>query len=268
MLWHGTARGRPVIALHGWLDNLASFSRLAPLVDISPFLALDLAGHGFSDHRSADASYHIWDDLKEIINVADQMGWQQFSLIGHSRGGIIASLLAACFPERVSSLVLVEGFWPITATAENFVSQLSRSIKETNRVQRQESRYFPTADHFFRLRGKGLPDLDHCWIEALVERSLVCEDKGYRWSFDRRLQAPSPVMLGDAMVEEMIKSLECPVQLYCGRSSMGAEMTDLQQKLHPFKKLEIFVLSGGHHLHLENAAISIAEEVSRFLARY
>ena len=63
--WHAGASHR-VIALHGWLDNAESFSLLAPQLPDADLVALDLAGHGWSEHRAAHASYLIWDDLKEI----------------------------------------------------------------------------------------------------------------------------------------------------------------------------------------------------------
>ena len=59
---------KKVLCLHGWLDNAASFNRLAPLLlDSSPssdeeqvqyqpmeILALDFPGHGLSGHKSVD----------------------------------------------------------------------------------------------------------------------------------------------------------------------------------------------------------------------
>ena len=38
----------PVIALHGWLDNAASFDRMLPFMENLHVIALDLAGHGRS----------------------------------------------------------------------------------------------------------------------------------------------------------------------------------------------------------------------------
>ena len=62
---------KKVLCLHGWLDNAASFNRLAPLLlESSPssssadeqqeqhqpmeILALDFPGHGLSGHKSVD----------------------------------------------------------------------------------------------------------------------------------------------------------------------------------------------------------------------
>ena len=63
----GNPEGPLIIALHGWLDNALSFSVLAPHLAQFRLVALDLSGQGHSDHRSADATYHIWDDVPSAI---------------------------------------------------------------------------------------------------------------------------------------------------------------------------------------------------------
>ncbi|HAQ28042.1 MAG TPA: alpha/beta hydrolase, partial [Pseudomonas sp.] len=106
---YGPEDGRPVIALHGWLDNAASFSRLAPLLNGVRIVALDLPGHGLSDHRPPGAGYNIWDYAHDILQTAEQFGWQRFSLLGHSLGGIVSVLLAGAMPERIERLALIDG---------------------------------------------------------------------------------------------------------------------------------------------------------------
>ncbi|MDH3588215.1 MAG: alpha/beta hydrolase, partial [Gammaproteobacteria bacterium] len=118
----------PVIALHGWLDNAATWSRLLPLLDSDEVLALDLAGHGRSDHRPPSVPYHFIDNVGDVIAVADAMGWQRFGLLGHSLGASVATLVAGTVPDRVSRLICIEGFGPLTTAAEKAPRQLAKSI--------------------------------------------------------------------------------------------------------------------------------------------
>ena len=92
----GDPNGPKVLALHGWLDNAASFSRLAPLLDGVRIVALDLPGHGHSDHRPLGAAYNIWDYAHDVLQTAEQFGWRRFSLLGHSMGAIVCVLKTGC----------------------------------------------------------------------------------------------------------------------------------------------------------------------------
>ena len=114
--WHtGSALpSQPVLCLHGWLDNANSFLPLATALSELPLLALDLAGHGHSSHRSVDAHYYLFDYVADIATLCRQQGWQQLTIIGHSMGGMVVQ---KCMEVRqVSGAVLMasvppQGLW-------------------------------------------------------------------------------------------------------------------------------------------------------------
>ena len=97
-----------IIALHGWLDNAASFWKLAPLLENYQVIAIDLPGHGLSDDRSPDATYQIWDDLPQLVKLIEDVSSLPIVLMGHSRGAIISLFLAAVLSEKVRSMVALD----------------------------------------------------------------------------------------------------------------------------------------------------------------
>ena len=129
----GQSGGMPILALHGWLDNSASFNAVAAKLQGLHLLALDLAGHGHSDHRTGSSRYNIWQDIPDVFAIADAMGWQQFALLGHSRGAMISLLAAGTFPKRISRLGLVEGLWPEPVNISDTPKQLAKSIRQYQR---------------------------------------------------------------------------------------------------------------------------------------
>nr|XP_060633150.1 serine hydrolase-like protein 2 [Anolis sagrei ordinatus] len=111
----GPPQGRPVLCLHGWLDNANTFNKLIPLLpkDCS-YIAIDLAGHGLSSHRPAGYPYHLKDYVSDVRRAAAALKWNRFSLMGHSMGGTVACMFSCVFPEMVDKLILVEssGLFP------------------------------------------------------------------------------------------------------------------------------------------------------------
>ena len=106
LCWHDSHKA-PLLALHGWLDNAATFDLLAPLLSDFYIVALDFAGHGWSEHRAAGTRYHILDHVDDVLSIVNQLGWQRFTLMGHSMGAGVASLLSSALPERVEKLVMI-----------------------------------------------------------------------------------------------------------------------------------------------------------------
>jgi pimeloyl-ACP methyl ester carboxylesterase len=80
--------GAPTFALHGWLDNANSFDRLAPLLPELDLIALDFAGHGFSSH-AARRALHLAARCAGRHRIANELGWEQFNLIGHSMARLL-----------------------------------------------------------------------------------------------------------------------------------------------------------------------------------
>ncbi|MFP2768218.1 alpha/beta fold hydrolase [Oceanisphaera sp. KMM 10153] len=112
MEW-GDPQGVPVVALHGWLDNAASFTLLARHLPHVRLIALDLAGHGLSDHRAAGQPYYIWDNVADVQALVDELALEQVVLLGHSLGAGVATLFAGAFPDRVSRMLLIDGLVPL-----------------------------------------------------------------------------------------------------------------------------------------------------------
>jgi len=254
----------PAIALHGWLDNCHSFRPLAPQLENIQLLALDMAGHGHSEHRSADASYHIWDDVREVLMIANDMGWDQFVLIGHSRGAIIASLIAAVAPERVTRLILIEGFWPQTMTAQEAPQQLASFVKRFFSFDGVEKGY-KNKEAMMAVRQRGGFALSESAAAQLVERNTEYRDGYFYWRTDMRLTMPSPVMFTIEEAESFISAIRCPTLLLMASQGLGKNRDFLQPKIASNPAINVMILEGQHHMHMEDTTGAVAQALQVFL---
>ncbi|WP_312141982.1 alpha/beta fold hydrolase [Stutzerimonas nitrititolerans] len=263
---YGPEDGRPVIALHGWLDNAASFSRLAPLLNGVRILALDLPGHGLSDHRPEGAGYNIWDYAYDILQTAEQFGWQRFSLLGHSLGGIVSVLLAGAMPERIERLALIDGVIPYTGEAESAPRKLGEALRALLAVERKRKPVYARFDQAVAARMKGVGAVSREAAERLAQRGLMPVPGGYTWRTDPRLMLPSPLRLTLAHAQAFAQRVECPTSLIIARQGLmtDAKVIEFIDSL-PF---ESHRLHGGHHLHLDDdeGAAAIAAVFNPFFA--
>jgi pimeloyl-ACP methyl ester carboxylesterase len=98
----------PIILLHG-LSQQSDF--WLPVVDALgsryTTVSIDLRGHGESRHLPPD--YRIAQVAQDCINLADELGIISACVVGHSWGASIALNIAAKFPLRSRSCVLIDG---------------------------------------------------------------------------------------------------------------------------------------------------------------
>lgn len=144
----GSGNSRKVLGLHGWLDNANSFNQLGPVLANHDchFIAIDHLGHGHSSHLEPSANYHLLRNVVVVREVLDQLQWEKIDLIGHSMGSSIAILFSATNQERIRHLVLIEGFGPLIAEAEDAPRNLKKALEaEIKHNQRTTSgKIYPT----------------------------------------------------------------------------------------------------------------------------
>lgn len=261
----GALGGMPALMLHGWLDNAGTFDLLAPLLPGRSLIALDLAGHGMSDYRSADSGYSLWQDAGDVLEVADRLEWPRFNLIGHSRGAAIATLFAAAFPERIDKLVLLEGGIPFVGQAEDAPGNLAKALVEQRELLGKSGRVFTSRDVAIDERVAGFSKVSRAAALVLARRSLESVTGGFRWRADQRLKAASPVMLGTDDVRAFVKGVRAPVLMVLADGSPFGAFPLYRQLIPEFADLTLVRLPGGHHFHLEGAEHEIAEHVQLFL---
>lgn len=265
-MW-GDDGGTPALALHGWLDNAASFDRLAPLLPGLRLCALDFAGHGRSAHRPPGVPYHLVDNVAEVIGVADALGWQQFVLLGHSLGAAVGTLLAGAFPRRVRAAVLIEGLGPLTTEASGAPAALAKSVLQRLAVPAgAAATHYASFDEAVAARAGARLALSTEAATTLCRRGTREVDGGVVWRSDPRLRQTSPLRLTEDLVAAFIERIEAPTCLIRGADGPPVDDRTYSRRAAAHRNLEVVVLPGNHHLHLEDGAPEVATAVRRFLA--
>jgi len=245
----GPEDGEPVLALHGWLDNAASFDRLAPLFPELHLVALDLSGHGRSDHYPAGTGFHFVDWLPEVAEAADALDWSRFAILGHSMGAGIASLMPAVFPERIERIVLLEGAGPLSAPPDQTPGRFASALEEERRLAVVPRRHFPDLESAVAARARDT-ELDLESARLLVARGTVEEAEGVRFTFDPRLRTPSRIRLTEEQVLAFLVSIPCPVLAVRALQGWPFPEDVVAARLAVIPNLERAEVEGGHHVHL------------------
>jgi pimeloyl-ACP methyl ester carboxylesterase len=103
-----------IVLVHGGLNTSACWDSMLAHLEL-PVVALDLPGRG--SHPAEITEVTLDDCVQAVIDFADQAGFEQFALVGHSLGGVTVTETAWRHPERVVHLVYVGALVPAPGTS-------------------------------------------------------------------------------------------------------------------------------------------------------
>src|SRR6202453_1143883 len=102
-----------VIALHGWFGSALGWGSLTDYLNTAQFSYVfpDLRGYG--SRRDEAGEFTMAEAAADAIALADSLGWDRFSVVGHSMSGVAMQHVLLRAPYRVRRLV---GVAPVPAS--------------------------------------------------------------------------------------------------------------------------------------------------------
>lgn len=251
------------LALHGWLDNAASFTTLMPYLTEQPCLALDFPGHGKSSHRAMDAHYYFIEWAADIVALIEQQSWQRVHLLGHSMGGLVAQLVAALIPEKITGLSLIEAFGMLSYEPQDTLDKLKQALNQRQKLKQKQPPTYTSLEKMIRLRAEA-SQLSPELVAPIVQRNAKKTAQGWVWRVDPRVRLSSPFRFTKPQIDTLMAGIQSPIQLILASSGWPelkqarADWGDL------FPDKSVCWLAGGHHIHLEQPQ-ETAKAVNVFL---
>jgi pimeloyl-ACP methyl ester carboxylesterase len=251
----GNRDGAPLLAMHGWLDNAASFVPLMPYLAEFDLVALDLPGHGASAHRADGYDYAFVDWIHDALDALDALGWRRARLLGHSMGAAIATMVAASAPERVEKMAVIEALGPLAGAATTAGERLRAAVTARRTASQRPRRTIASIEFAVKAR-LAVGDMSDAAARLIVTRNLDTVEGGWRWRSDARLVLPSHLRITEEAALSIVAAVEAPTLLiaadpappYFTPQMRAARMTRLRDG-------RLVVLPGSHHLHMEQPEV-------------
>lgn len=175
----GPREGLPVLCLSGLTRNGSDFSYVAPLLPDVRLLRMDYRGRGASDWADP-ATYQVPVEARDALELLDNLGIGRAAILGTSRGGLIAMVIAATAKPRLRGVCLND-IGPVIApeglaAIESFIG---RNPKERTHAEATAGRARIMAGF------EGVPE--ERWAEE-VRKHYVETPEGLRINYDPRLR--------------------------------------------------------------------------------
>jgi pimeloyl-ACP methyl ester carboxylesterase len=238
-----------VLAVHGWFGSSRGWGSLPEYLDRSSYTYafMDLRGYGGRKHVTGD--FTIAEAAADAIALADELGWDQFSVVGHSMGGKIAHQVLLQAPDRVRKLV---GLNPVPATAVPMDEQgwALFSGAAGNAGNRAAIIDFTTGSK-----------LTKTFINQVVRHSL---ENSAEEAFAAYLLAWAKTDFSDQVKTDT----STPVKVIVGVNDPALSADVIEQTWLPFfPSAEMTILPDAGHYPMFESPVSLATSIEEFLGR-
>ena len=265
----GAANGRaPLVLLHGWQDSGETFQILVDRFrEDRPAVAVDW--RGFGDSGWAPDGYWFPDYLADLDALLTQLvAGEPARIIGHSMGGNVACLYAGLKPERVRSVVNLEGFG-LPRTSPSQAPERLRTWLDQVKSPTASKDYGSMAELASLIR-KRYPRFSEPQASLVANAwGRLTEDGRVHLKADPRHRWVNPVLYRREEAEACWREVKAPVLMLLGEESeylggLGEEGTDAAMRaMIPGMEL-IRVAGAGHMLHIEKPE-AVAALIEQFL---
>ncbi|XP_055700423.1 probable serine hydrolase isoform X2 [Phlebotomus papatasi] len=268
--WYGPADVRPILMIHGWLDNAGTWDTLIPLLpkDGISYLAIDLPGHGFSSHIPEGMIYSHYDYVWLIHRIRKIYNWPKVSLIGHSMGSSVCFLYSAIFSQNVDMFVCLDLVIPFTdpKLVTLFLEfGLTRATTLMTHQMTPESQPTYTKEELVKkLIESSFTSISAEDSKFLLRRGMKRSNRKpdkFSLTSDPRLKALHVISLSQENYQKLGKEITCPIIFISAdikRNTPDTNVTNanantlvdfMKEKVPHFKH---HIVSGKHHVHLSD----------------
>lgn len=258
----GDECGKPILCLHGMLDNAASFDFLAPLLPDFYVVAIDFPGTGHSS-RYPEGVIPSWrNDTFLLFHIVKSLGWSACDIIAHSLGSLSATSMAMSKRNVVRKMILLDVIGPKLSFLENRGDCFDRDVDYVLNNKDQKHTEFPSEEEAIRERMK-IGNISHKAAQALVSRGTKNSKQGVVWDFDQRLRCVGFTLPFEDELLFMLRGLDIPVCLIRAERGIPYPETVFQARCQAVKQLQMHFVSGGHHVHMDDP-VPIANIAAHF----
>jgi pimeloyl-ACP methyl ester carboxylesterase len=235
-----------VLALHGWFGDEHTFDPISRALDTDQFTYVSMAYRGYGASKELLGEYSVEEIAQDSLALADRLGWQKFSLLGHSMGGKVAQRILLASPDRINKIVAIT---PVPANAVPFDDATWQLFEGA--AGNDNNRYgiidFSTGNR-----------LSSAWIRRMAQHSRTTSREA---AFAAYLSAWARTDFAS-----LVQGNPVPVKVLIGRhdASITREVVDATF-VETYPNCEVKVIEGAGHYPIDETPILTATEIETFL---
>ncbi|XP_041446585.1 serine hydrolase-like protein isoform X3 [Xenopus laevis] len=277
----GRRSGQPARSLERIIFEYPALDRgeqMSPQIEGSGYhyVALDFTGHGLSSHKPLWTKYDFIDFVIDAYKALMALGGEKVTVLGHSLGGLVGTLLASTYPEIIENVILLDtyGFYP--QIPHIFIKHFKYSVLNYVYTDVTQAKKTYTPDDALQRLLKANKALTAESGKILLQRGTKEIPDGLTFTHDPRISLMSMPPLTLEYCCHMMKTIQANVLAIIASNGLMAKkgkMFDpedgkvlLRGWQENIKCFQLANVNGNHFVHLNNAE-NVSGIISSFLQK-
>ncbi|XP_011707778.1 PREDICTED: serine hydrolase-like protein [Wasmannia auropunctata] len=270
---YGSSTGKPVLVVHGRLDNAGSFTRLMQYLpkELFYYVCIDLPGHGWSSHFPPWMVLDSMDYAHALYFILEALQWKTCIYIGHSMGAQIAILFSILQPNRIEKLIAIDGILVKPEFIKEFTTYLeiasASSVKAYHKNEEPSS--FTKEEILHALKNMRFGALNSEAADAMFDRAVTKVNGKYIYNRDIRLKNNPFTYMNTKEFKKINNTISIPIHLIA--PSQGVFFPFIKDPALEILKgktlLDVIIVNGNHDVHNNNPE-NIAPFICKILNNY
>lgn len=239
--------GHPVVLVHPLGADRRYWEGLRERLPDRRLIAYDLPGHG--GRPPVGGEYEIADLAEDLIELLDRLGLSAASIVGVSIGGLVAQSVASRYPERTTSIIIVDS---VAVYPSDFAANLAARA-ELVLAEGLDAVVEATLAMWFTAELLASPEPEDRALVALVKSMLhAASPEGYAQACNALVAADLTTAAGDIVA---------PTAVVCGSDDLPAFSEGAEWLHAAIPRATLTWLEGGRHA----AALECADDFAAVL---
>lgn len=242
---HGNG-SKKVIVLHSWMDDYQSWQSVVPYLDLKShtYVFIDLRGYGKS--KDVKGMFNSDEIANDVFDVADDLKWDRFYLVGHSMTGM--AVQKAALKDSESRILKVVAITPVSSAGfpvDDKTLEFFKSIPQNAEMTRMALSVFTgsrSSSAFYDLRtARNLEAIDK-------EAQLAYMDMWTKENFS-----------------EEVNGLSTPFLVLWGKHDHPGFLGEAQEKAFAgFKNVELKEIENSGHFPMFETPVFLAATIEKY----
>lgn len=237
-----------VIVLHSWMDDYESWTPVIPHLDLDTYTYAFMEVRGYGKSKKVTGNYNSDEIANDIFEVGDDLGWNNFHLVGHSMTGMAVQKAALIANKgRIQKVVAITPVSSAGFPVDEENLQFFKSIPQNREMTKMAFGVF-TSNR-----------LSSNWYDSRTQRNIEAIDKAAQLAYIN--------MWTNENFKEQMSSVETPFLVLWGQYDHSGFLLEAQEKAFDgFQDVEFKKVENSGHFPMFETPVFLAAAIENFFS--